>query len=57
MFRKETIESRKIILIKMMQENLKKRCGKDCDTIKCLDSKEYYLDSETQVNYMLSMVY
>lgn len=42
----ETNDHRKKELITLMQENLKKRCGKDCGTIKCLDNKEYSLDSD-----------
>ena len=39
--RKETTESRKKELVKLMQENLKQRCGQDGGTIKCLDGKNY----------------
>lgn len=41
-----TTKSRKIELIKLMQENLKQRCGKESGTVKCLNGKEYSLDSE-----------
>ncbi len=43
--RKETTESRKKELVKLMQENLKQRCGQDGGTIKCLDGKNYSIDS------------
>lgn len=42
----ETTESEKKELIKLMQENLMKRSGKDSGTIKCLDGNEYSLDSQ-----------
>lgn len=41
-----TTESRKKELIKLMQEDLKQRCGEDCDTVECLDGKDYPLDSD-----------
>ena len=44
----ETEESRKTELLKLMQENLKQRCGKDGGTIKCLDEKNYSLDSDEE---------
>jgi|GEM_PF-1446746 len=42
----ETSKTRKIELIKMMQDNLKKRCAKNIETIMCLDGNEYSLESE-----------
>lgn len=42
----QTTKSRKNELIKLMQENLKQRCDKENGTVKCLNGKEYSLDSE-----------
>lgn len=42
----ETSETRKMELIKLMQEDLKKRCDKNNETIMCLDGNEYSLVSE-----------
>lgn len=42
----KTIPSRKTELIKLMQENLKQRYGKNCGSIKCLDNNDYSLDTD-----------
>ena len=43
---KDMKEERRKVLITLMQENLKKRCGKDGGFIECLDGKEHSLTSE-----------
>lgn len=43
---KEATDERKKDLIMSMQENLKRRCGKDCTAIACLDGKEHSLTSD-----------
>ena len=42
----KTTESRRTMLLKLMQENLKKRSGKERGTVMCLDGKECSLESD-----------
>ncbi len=42
----KTTETRKAELLKLMQDNLKQRCGSDICTVKCLDGNEYSIDSD-----------
>ncbi|MBO4871489.1 MAG: hypothetical protein J5565_05855 [Muribaculaceae bacterium] len=42
----QTTESRKTELLKLMQENLKQRCGKDSAIVKCMDDKDYSPESD-----------
>lgn len=42
----KTSKSRKMELIKLMRENLKKRCDNNNENIMCLDGNEHSLESE-----------
>lgn len=42
-----TTEERKTVLLELMRNNLKKRSGKDCGSVLCVDGMERNLDSKT----------